>query len=81
MSRHSSSGSYGHRVHRIGADHFRLCWTVDRYYSNSRLRFPTGYTRDTDLDGAIRFAKKWGLPLPSEGKDQAQSPNEANTKC
>ena len=66
MSRHLGGGSYGHRVHRIGRDHFRLCWTYDRYYSGSRLRFPQGRTRDTDHDGAVRFAKKWGLEEPKE---------------
>ena len=66
MSRFSSSGSYGHAIQHIGPDHYRLHWTVDRYYSGSRLRFPRGSSRDTDLAGAKRFAKRWKLPEPPE---------------
>jgi hypothetical protein len=64
MSRFRSSGSYGHSIYRMGEDWFRLHWTVDRYYSGSRLRFPRGASRDTDEAGAKRFAKKWGVQLP-----------------
>lgn len=64
MSRFNSSGSYGHAVRRIGNDHYRLHWTVDRYYPNSRLRFPRGHSRDTDLAGARRFAQRWQLDPP-----------------
>jgi hypothetical protein len=63
MSRFSSSGSYDHAAVQIGFDHYRLHWTVDRYVNGSRLRFPTGYSRDTDLDGAQRFAKKWEIAI------------------
>lgn len=61
MSRHGSARSYGHRIRCIDPGTFRLSWTVDRYYPGSRLRFPTGYSRDTDRAGAIRFAKRWGI--------------------
>jgi hypothetical protein len=64
MSRYRSSGSYGHVIHRIGPDHYRLSWTVDRYYSGVRGRFPRVTRRDTDYVGACRFARKWGLELP-----------------
>ncbi len=63
MSRYNSGGSYGHIVRQIDFDHFRLGWVVDRYYATSRLRFPTGCTRDTDEEGAKRFAKKWGVEI------------------
>lgn len=62
MSRHTSQTSRGHSVRLIGPGHYRLFWTVDRYISGSRLRFPTTYTRDTDFDGAMRFVKRWKLP-------------------
>ncbi len=68
MGRFSSSGSYGHRMHRFGSDHYRLSWVVDRYYTGSRLRHPTGYSRDSDYAGAVRFAKKHGLEIPQEQK-------------
>lgn len=68
MSRHRSAGSYGHAVQRIGHDFYRLHWTVDRYYTGSRLRFPRGCSRDTDLAGAKRFAKRWGCAEPVEGE-------------
>ena len=61
MSRHRSSGAKGFRIQRIGHDHYRLSWVVDRYYEWSRLRHPTGYKRDTDEAGARRFAKKHGI--------------------
>lgn len=66
MSRFNSSGSYAHSVTLMGGDWYRLWWTVDRYASNSRLRFPTTYSRDTGLAGAKRFAKKWDLEMPAE---------------
>jgi hypothetical protein len=61
MGRYRSSGSYGHRIQRLGGNFYRLFWTVDRYYSGSRLRFPRTGSRDTDEAGAHRFAKKWGI--------------------
>lgn len=66
MSRWNSSGSKGHHIQRIGWGCYRLFWTVDRYTKNSRLRFPTQYSRDTDVAGAIRYAKRWGCALPPE---------------
>jgi len=64
MGRHRSSGSYGHRVSKVGPDHYRLQWTVDRYYAGSRLRHPRVDWRDTDKAGAERFAKRWGVEVP-----------------
>jgi hypothetical protein len=64
MGRFRSSGSYAQRIRFIGADHYRLSWTVDRYCKGSRLRFPTTYSRDTDLAGAMRFARKWEIATP-----------------
>jgi len=64
MSRHRSAGSYGHSIHRIGRDHYRLTWVVDRYYSGSRLRHPRVSDRDTDHAGAVRFARRWKLDAP-----------------
>ena len=64
MSRHFSAGSYGHRIAKIGPDHYRLQWTVDRYYASSRLRHPSVSWRDTDLKGANRFAKRWDVAVP-----------------
>ncbi len=62
----SRGGAYGHGFSRIGPDHFCLAWCIDRHYPGSRLRFPTWYRRDTDHAGAVRFAKKWGVPPPAE---------------
>lgn len=59
------TGAYGHAVSRIATDHYRLSWTIDRKYVGSRLRYPTTYRRDTGEDGARRFAKKWGVPMPA----------------
>lgn len=64
--------AYGHSIKRIGNDHYRLSWTIDRKAAGSRLRFPTTTTRDTDSVGALRFAKKWELRVPEELKALAQ---------
>lgn len=61
MGRFSGSGSYGHRIQDLGGGFYRLHWTVDRYYPDSRLRFPRGCSRDADEAGARRFAKRWKL--------------------
>jgi hypothetical protein len=61
MSRFRKQTPYGHGVEDLGYGNYRLSWTMDRYVKGSRLRFPTAYTRDTDHQGAIRFAKRWGL--------------------
>lgn len=63
MSRKSTKG-YGHRIQRIGPDHYRISWVTDRHYASSRLRFPQGMSRDTDESGARRFASKWGCKFP-----------------
>ena len=61
MGRYSVQYSKGHRCHKFGVDDFRISWVVDRYYTGSRLRFPTTYSRDTDEAGAKRFCKKHGI--------------------
>jgi hypothetical protein len=67
MSRHRSSGSYGHTIKATShRDEFVIAWTVDRYYAGSRLRHPDRKQRDTDRKGAEKFAKKWGVPMPAE---------------
>lgn len=45
---------------------FTISWTFDRYYADSRLRFPHTYRRDTDEAGAKRFCKRWGIPFPEK---------------
>ena len=64
MSRHRPSGSRGHWWKRLGPDRYQIGWIVDVYYENSRLRWPRGNGRDTDLAGAKRFARRWGLIVP-----------------
>lgn len=66
MGRYSGNNAGGHNVRVI--EHgftYRLSWTVDRYYSGSRLRHPVTYTRDTDEAGALRFCKKHGCTMPA----------------
>lgn len=57
------SGSHNHGVKKIGPDHYRLSWEVDRRSKSVRYRLPTRHTRDTDEAGAKRFAKKWGCEV------------------
>jgi hypothetical protein len=64
MTRHRPSGGYGHHVRSIGLGGWRMSWVWDSYIIGSRLRYPRTIERDTDYPGAVRFAKKWGLPKP-----------------
>ena len=69
MSRYSTQTSYDHQCKSITWG-FVISWTVDRYHSGSRLRFPTTYRRITDEKGAKRFCKKWGLDAPKQGIEE-----------
>jgi hypothetical protein len=62
MSPRLRPGGYGHRIQRLGADTFVVSWTYDVKYR--RIRYPRTMRRTTDLRGAERFAKRWGLPVP-----------------
>jgi len=61
MSRYRSEGSRSQHVRKLGPDWYVISWTVDFYYPTSRLRHPRTFRRNTDLAGAKRFAKRWGL--------------------
>lgn len=69
MSRHSASGSYGHRIERINAEDYLVRWAYDRHLKGSRLRHPQGRCLYTDRAGAERFAKKWGVAMPPEPEE------------
>ena len=66
MSRHRPGKAHGHGIARLGGDTYRIFWTWDRYYKGSRLRFPQLLQRVTDRNGAERFSKKWGCPMPAD---------------
>jgi hypothetical protein len=66
VGRYSTNSSTRHHIQKLGHDCYRLAWTQDRYYKDSRLRHPTRYTRDTDEKGARRFAKRWAIQMPEE---------------
>ncbi len=55
------SGSRNHYIRQTHCDTFEISWEVDFMYSGSRLRWSRCYHRFTDLRGAKRFAKKWGV--------------------
>ena len=59
-----SRSAYGHRISYIGFGSYRLSWTFDTKMKGSRLRWSRTITRNTDKDGALRFAKKWDTPMP-----------------
>jgi hypothetical protein len=65
MSRFHTQKAYGQRIVKLFADCYRISWVVDRYYSGSRLRWPTESSRVTDDRGAERFCKKHGLTVPA----------------
>lgn len=64
MSRYSGASSYGHWCKDIGQGDYKIGWIFDRYYADSRLRFPQHRSRITDIKGAKRFCKRWGLNYP-----------------
>ncbi len=59
---------YSHRVRYIGWGVWRISWVFDT--KHRRIRYPRTLSRDTDLAGAQRFAKKWNLPLPHLTEEQ-----------
>ena len=84
MGRYSPSKSYNHSYHYIWNSWgiYEISWTVDRYYPNSRLRWPTEYRRHTDRQGAQRFCKKWGLEFeaPEEISKRIKEEKESGEK-
>ena len=56
--------STAHRVKREAYGFYRISWTVDYYYRWSQLRWPRRFSRETDYQGAVRFAKKHKLKVP-----------------
>ena len=70
MSRHTSAGSRNHHISRIYEDCYRIYWSIDFYYKNSRLRHPRQFSRLTDRAGAEKFAKKWDADLKDQGNGQ-----------
>ncbi len=75
MGRYSANPSYGHHI-KGARDDWEISWTCDRYYKGSRLRWPKTYRRWTDHAGAVRFAKRWGLPLPPWEQKHETPPEE-----
>ena len=71
MTRHHAQRSYNHAC-EIDRDFggYWLMWTVDYYYSGSRLRFPRRFRRDADETGARTFCKRWGIEFPSKEQDK-----------
>jgi hypothetical protein len=65
----SAMSGYGHRIkyHSFMGGYYRLSWSFDTKVRGSRLRYPRTITRDTDREGAERFAKKWDIPMPKTG--------------
>ncbi len=57
-------GSYNHSIRYVGCGGFRVSWVVDSSSAGSRIRNPVTRTRDVELDGARRFAKKWDCEMP-----------------
>jgi hypothetical protein len=58
--------SYDHRVRRLGPDAYILSWTVDRTYPATGHKHPVVQRRHTNKHYAIKFIRKWKLPLFDE---------------
>ncbi len=59
----AGSGSKRHRIHYVGGGLYDLSWRVEHKVSGSRLLHHRSVTRTTDLAGAMKFARKWKVPL------------------
>lgn len=68
MGRYDTSG-YGHRCRLLDSGVYEISWWYDKYYSDSRLRYPRRLSRITDEAGARRFCRKWGLEMPGQSAD------------
>jgi hypothetical protein len=66
MGRFSGGGSYGQTIHLEFEDSYRIAWTVDYHYPESRLRYPRRFSLVTNKAGARRFARRWGLTVPTK---------------
>lgn len=65
MSRYQSSTAYNFKCRQSNWDNdtYIISWTVDFHYTDSRLRYPRRFSRDTDKEGAVRFCRKHNLEL------------------
>ena len=48
--------SHGHELHNLGEGRFQISWRVGQSLQ----------ARITNYKGALRFADKWGVPVPLE---------------
>lgn len=62
-----NTASYRHRIVPLSDGTYRVSYVVDKYYAGHRLRYPQARDRVTDLAGALRFAKRWNVPVPGGG--------------
>ena len=52
----------------MGVESWRMFWMIDFYYSDSRLRFPRAFSRDTeDYKAVSRFCRKHEIDISRIG--------------
>lgn len=54
-----------HRIARNGPNEFTLYWTVEYRATRPERIIARIQERTTDYVGAVQFAKKWRLPIPT----------------
>ncbi len=59
-------GSRQHTIFYRWTECYVIAWRVDRYYRYSNIIEPMTTRIETDRGGAERFAKKWGLTVPTQ---------------
>lgn len=59
------SGGSHHYIKRIYPDIYEIGWAYEAKYTGARTRHHRWIRRDTNEKGARRFAKKWGLEMPT----------------
>jgi hypothetical protein len=58
------SYSFGHRVLRTAAG-YRIAWSIRARVEGRRARQVCHLYRDTTVENARRFAKRWSVAFPS----------------
>lgn len=60
------AGGYGHRIAKTGEGEYRVSWSYDTKYPDSKTRYVKRSSRYVDKAGAERFCKKWKIKMPEE---------------
>ncbi len=63
MSPAARAGGKRHKVAYVGGGLYDVSWQYEVKYAGSRILHHRSITRTVDLAGAMRFARKWKVPI------------------